>query len=292
MRTTLTCLTIVGACAAFTVPQRPPVLTTQRRCSSHQVVPLAVEHHCFHVTPQRHRSGAMVLSAAGIPSRGLSLAAIGNALVKTVRSIILTSLAIVLSSLPALAATRRAGSSFFSSNIVKYGVVGVIMIAGSMFSKAPPPTLVETTTEDGSEPISERPESLEAESSQIAGAAGAAQEDPLAVLEDDGMLFSSLAGRMQALAEERRNAEKAEDDQDAPANDSTDGWGEGSTAVLEPPKPGANPTSQGVLDGEAGLDFPTGFPLIDGEVVEMDTAPASLSEDDLAKFKRMMGNIE
>ena len=90
----------------------------------------------------------------------------------------------------------------------------------------------------------------------------------------------------------RRKAETAEDNDDAPANDSTDGWGEGSTAVLEPPKPDVNPTSPGVLDGEPGLDFPTGFPLVDGEVVEVDTAPASLSEDDLAKLKRMMGNIE
>lgn len=208
------------------------------------------------------------------------------ALVKIVRTAIFTCFAVALSTLPAIAATRRAGSSFFSNDVVKYGALGVVMLAGSMFSKAPPPTLVETPSEDGVEPISEAPDSLEGEAQQPSPTT-----DPLAVLEDDGMLFTSLAGRMQALAEERRLAEEGEES-DALPSDSSDGWGEGSTAVLEPPKPGENPTADGVLDGKPGVDFPTGFPLVDGEVVEVDTAPAALSEDDLAKLKRMMGNGE
>lgn len=210
-----------------------------------------------------------------------------STIVKVARTAILTCFAVALSTLPAVAATRRASSALFSSDAVKYGALGVVMLAGSMFSKAPPPTLIETVPEDGVDPIVESPESLEGEAQQSPQTA-----DPLAVLEDDGMLFTSLAGRMQALAEERRLAEQAEEANDQLPTDSSDGWGEGSTAVLEPPKPGHNPAAEGVLDGEPPVEFPTGFPLVDGEVVQADTMPATLSDDELAKLKRMMGTSE
>ena len=42
------------------------------------------------------------------------------------------------------------------------------------------------------------------------------------------------------------------------------------------------------LSGEPSIEFPTGFPLIDGEVVERDVTPGA-SEDQIAMLKRVMG---
>ena len=52
---------------------------------------------------------------------------------------------------------------------------------------------------------------------------------------------------------------------DEPPADETN-WG--NTAVLEPPREGAD-EPRGVLDGEPAVEFPAGFPIIDGEVVEV-----------------------
>ena len=44
-----------------------------------------------------------------------------------------------------------------------------------------------------------------------------------------------------------------------------------------------------MLDGEPAVEFPAGFPIIDGEVVEVERAPAEASADQLAMLNRMMG---
>ena len=45
---------------------------------------------------------------------------------------------------------------------------------------------------------------------------------------------------------------------------------------------------RGVFDGEPPLDFPPGFPIVDGEVLEADTTPAA-DADQIAMLNRMMG---
>ena len=247
----------------------------------------------YRTAPQRHVINTFTMSAQSIPARQAGLTAalseLSGALIKIVRAAIFSCFVACMSTLPAVAATRRAGTSFFSSDIVKYGALGVVMLAGSMFSKSPPPTLIETTTEDGTVPVTEEPESLDGTVAGPGPTARMAREGSESVaaetasLEDDGALFSSLAGRMQQLAEERRLAEEGETDGQNSPDDSTDTWGEGNTAVLEPPKP------EGVLEGEPAVDFPTGFPLIDGEVVEVESEPAAASEEQIEMLKRMMG---
>ena len=74
--------------------------------------------------------------------------------------------------------------------------------------------------------------------------------------------------------------EQNDEEQDEEPDDSTDEWGMGSTAVLEPPRPDApNP--------DDGPDFPVGFPLRDFE--EADAPQPAASESDIAMLNRMFG---
>jgi hypothetical protein len=153
--------------------------------------------------------------------------------------------------------------------------------------KAPPPPEVPTARVSQSAPLQEE----------------AAEAEPLPqMVTDDSALFGSLQARMQSLADEQAAGVSPDevaapaDDSYAPPVDSTDGWGTGDTAVLEPPRPGEEEpkaADRGVLDGDAPLEFPPGFPLVDGDVVEpaepVDVTPAA-SADQIAMFNRMMGN--
>jgi hypothetical protein len=90
----------------------------------------------------------------------------------------------------------------------------------------------------------------------------------------DSAFSSALSARMQQLAEDK--PEPAEDEK---PDDSTDEWGTGSTAVLEPPRPDAPSVDKGTVE-----NFPVGFPLRDFE--EEDVTPAA-SADDIAMLQRM-----
>jgi len=107
---------------------------------------------------------------------------------------------------------------------------------------------------------------------------------------DDASLNSALLMRMQAIAAEHAKAEEQGPSGDAatpPSNDSTDSWGTGSTAVLEPPGSSSPPPTPegGLLEGESAVDFPVGFPLVEGD---FQTEPAA-SDDQIAMLQRMMG---
>lgn len=110
---------------------------------------------------------------------------------------------------------------------------------------------------------------------------------------DDSALFGSLQARMQSLAAEQDAAtddDAAEETPGAPPPPEDTNWG--STAVLEPP--GAedeSPPARSVFDGDSSVEFPTGFPLVDGEVEVVDVTPAA-SESDIAMLNRMFGNAE
>lgn len=91
----------------------------------------------------------------------------------------------------------------------------------------------------------------------------------------DSAFSSALGARMQQLAQDKQ--EPAEDAEKP--DDSTDEWGTGSTAVLEPPRPDAPTVDKGTVE-----NFPVGFPLRDFD--EEDVAPAA-SADDIAMLQRM-----
>ena len=61
------------------------------------------------------------------------------------------------------------------------------------------------------------------------------------------------------------------------------------------PKPGDADNQpdepKGVFDGDKSLEFPPGYPLVDGEVVEVDNTPAA-SADQVAMLNRMFGGLQ
>jgi len=233
------------------------------------------------------------MSAAAMQpaAKGAALPSFARTLARAAMACFVSCFTILLSAGRAFAAstaTRQASSSIFSGDVIKYVALGGVIVAGSFFSQPKGPTFVETVSEDGMPVVTEEPASLDGTPPPAVSADAAGGDD---------MLFSSLQGRMQQLAEERIAAEERGDDPDAeqPPSDSTDTWAEGSTAVLEPPKPDDERplagVGGGVLDGPPAVDFPTGFPIIDGEAVEVEAEPAA-SDEQIAMLKRMMGGAE
>ena len=190
---------------------------------------------------------------------------------------------VTLSPMRALAAVGITGE------IVAYGVLaGGSWAAWKAFGKHEMPTFYETPDAKREEVD----ESLVADMGDVqemrVPRAAPAPTDAAAPAGDED-LFAALRARMQQIAD-------APDD--APPNapsDSTDTWGTGSTAVLEPERPAADgpllePPSEDAYPGDdAGIDFPDGFPLR-GEVdsAPVDDAPIA-SADDVAMLERMFG---
>ena len=198
---------------------------------------------------------------------------------------------------------RRAATPLISGDVLKYGAVGGLMLAGYVFQKEDSSTVrfYETPGAEAEEPtqMEEGPtarnqfEDLSSASTVRDATDGAEPQT------DDAFSFNSLQARMKQLADERAAAEEAEArgetlPADEPVSDSTDSWGEGNTAVLEPPRredDDGGAGGGGVLDGPPAVEFPTGFPIVDGEVVEVDNTPAA-SDDQIAMLNRMMGFAE
>lgn len=85
---------------------------------------------------------------------------------------------------------------------------------------------------------------------------------------------------MQQLADE-----KDKEPSDSP-DDSSDEWGMGSTAVLEPPD-SDSPKSPGLFDDEPAVDFPLGYPLRDGEDNGEPLDQPLASQDQVEMLQRM-----
>lgn len=195
-------------------------------------------------------------------------------------------------------------SMLLTGGTLKYGGLAVVLGAMYVFRKEEKPILSETLVNgrpaplvDLDAPVFADPKDQEAadavnEASPNTVNSAPLDELPSEVPQDDSSIFSSLQGRMQQLAEERRRAEeedtKTDSDTKSPM-DSSDDWGTGSTAVLEPPGDG-----RGVFDGPPPVDFPPGFPLVDGEVTEREPAeavsPSLASDSDVEMLKRMFGS--
>jgi hypothetical protein len=192
----------------------------------------------------------------------------------------------------AISSARSSGSpGFLSGPVVKYGLFGAVMIAGAVFSREPPKavTFTETETDDAEASASQEQEQPPSDSNTPA--ASSAPEDPTAILEDDTAVFGSLQARMAQLAEERRAVEEAEargetpGDEPPAASPSDGGWGD--TALLERPE---EPKDDGNAADPTSVEFPTGFPLVDGEVKEKEPPPPIASTEDIAMLNRMFGN--
>ena len=185
-----------------------------------------------------------------------------------------------------------------TGSIIKWGGLGAIMTAAYVFRSEETPILTETA---GVDPEAAR--AAAAEAADFMGAEAVVSTTSRATAEasaseDDGMLFSSLQERMAELAS---GAEKDEGPgtPEGGISDSTDSWGEGNTAVLEPPRDDdAPPRGDGgsLLDGPPAVDFPAGYPLKgfnDGEVSEADFTPQPeptlASDEDVEMLRRMFG---
>lgn len=246
------------------------------------------------------RTAVISASAAhAVPQQQPPLARV---VVRAALAFVASLLALVLSSARvAFAASRRsstAGVSIISGDVIKYGFVGGCIAVSYFFRKEETPVVRETPGAVQLDPETLKAPEIEAPKAKApveqlddAVQLGGDAIEPV-FSTDDSDLFGSLRARMESLATE--SEESAEGDADtasmpsAESSDSTDGWGEGSTAVLEPPRDdAAAPPAEGrgVFDGEPAVDFPPGFPLVDGEV---DTTPAA-NEDQIAMFNRMMG---
>lgn len=291
---------LAPAAAAFSPPARGSLLRDGARFT-----PIARSRPAVLAarTAAPRRAPAVVASAA-VSAPMPSLAQLASRFIMACTAALFT---VLLTAGRALAytstRTRSAGplqSLGLSGDVLKYGFVGACMLAGIVFKKEETPILRETTRSDvgGEVVINEAPTALDALEDVSPGPTAAATAPPAALGDaepDDSSLFSSLQGRMNQLAAERQAAEEAaargETVDDAPPpSDSTDSWGTGSTAVLEPPRPpGDEDAPRGVLEGPSPLEFPPGFPLVDGEVVEVDQTPAA-SADDIAMLSRMFGS--
>jgi len=86
---------------------------------------------------------------------------------------------------------------------------------------------------------------------------------------------------MREIAEEKLNPPEP-----PAADDSTDERGQGSTAVLEPPRQ----KEERPESAKPAVDFPEGFPLRDFANEPLDDKPPAPSDEEIAMLKRMFGN--
>jgi len=188
-----------------------------------------------------------------------------------------------------------------SGDMLKYGFVGGCIALGYVFQgkeeprfqltegavDLDPATLKPIGGEDGEKLTWTGINSPAPPAATVADAAAFTDDAPVSL--DDSALFGALQARMQSLADgpDETSDESVANDEPAPSVDSADSWGTGDTAVLERPESG-NDAPRDVFDGDTKVEFPTGFPLRDGEVLEMDSAPAA-SADQVAMLNRMFG---
>lgn len=170
--------------------------------------------------------------------------------------------------------------------MIKYGSVACLLGAAFAFRREETPILTETPQDEAS---MTRPAADSDAPAAIDSAMPPSPSSPSFDSFDDASINSALFARMQQLAADGERAEEPEGPAAySPPEDSTDGWGDGNTAVLEPPKPADEGTPQGgggVLEGEPAVEFPPGFPLVDAD---WDDEPAA-SEDQVAMLERMFG---
>lgn len=166
-----------------------------------------------------------------------------------------------------------------TANTLKWGAVS--LLAGAAFFVNTDKTSssgFQYAEEDAAAPAAPAPAAPAASAAAADADPVDAEQTPVAL--DDSAMASALSLRMAQLLEEK--AQPQPDEEDAPLADSTDGWGTGSTAVLERPKPDSDTDAPRPTDGP--VEFPVGWPLVDNE----DVKPAA-SDADIAMLERMFG---
>lgn len=191
---------------------------------------------------------------------------------------------LALSTSKAFAAERTASPIVLSSNVVKWGGFLILVGAVQFFSGKEDPIIVETEVED---------EHVKPDAGASASSSKTMEWSETSSFDvaDDSAYMDSFRRRMQELAEAKDNANADADAAPAVADataDSTDSWGKGSTAVLEPPSEAGTSAPRGNGEGEEEMpDFPIGFPLRE-EDLEGNTEAAADAQK-VAMLERMFG---
>jgi len=201
---------------------------------------------------------------------------------KVLLMLVSTLATVLLRATGAFAAERTMTAALpfaISGNVVKYGGLAGLFTVAYIFRRDETPILTETEIP---------PEDLPNAGGED-GANDLPTPPPTASLDDPAAINSALFSRMQQLATEREQEEASAASAADEPSDSSDSWGTGDTAVLEPPKPADDAPKSDLFDGPPPVDFPTGFPFNDPEVAP-DTSPAA-SEEQIAMMKRMFGTM-
>eukprot|EP00310_Coccolithus_braarudii_P014356 CAMPEP_0183333264 /NCGR_PEP_ID=MMETSP0164_2-20130417/2209_1 /TAXON_ID=221442 /ORGANISM="Coccolithus pelagicus ssp braarudi, Strain PLY182g" /LENGTH=321 /DNA_ID=CAMNT_0025502157 /DNA_START=27 /DNA_END=992 /DNA_ORIENTATION=- len=225
--------------------------------------------------------------------------------------VVTTMLTLACFATRALAAERTAMLGVpIPGGVVKWGALGAFVGVLKLAQTKEDPIIeyVETTEEANAQSAAGTSQLQTAATDTTRDDAAATSRTSLTAEDDDSAFLGSLRARMVQLHEESAKDEEGAD-ADATPKDSTGGWGAGSTAVLEPPRPSTDDDSADTwgtgstavleperdssslreTDGAEKLKFPPGFPLRDGDVEVVEPQPAAASESQIAMLERMFG---
>ena len=240
----------------------------------------------FAMTP---RSRSAVATASALPQTAAPSFPRFGAVTRLLMMLVTALASICFRAGRALAVERTARAaaapalSLVSGDVLKWGGLATLLGAAFVFRTEEKPILTETPMGENEQPApSSMFDGIDG-FEEVPDADGLTPAAPTLSSADDASLNSALFARMQQLANDGEATD--EEESTAPPVDSTEGWGEGSTAVLERPDSDEPKPERGLLDGEAAVDFPPGFPIVDAE---WDTQPAA-SEDQIAMLNRMLG---
>lgn len=230
----------------------------------------------------------MALELPTTPSRASPLAAVASAVPRGLKTLLSALFAVICFSVrsavaiettvktPAAAAASLAtsvASLALSGDVLKWGGLAAAGFVVHLFSDKEDPHAKWSATD----------------TMRTAPAAPPPQQAPAPVEataeSEDTVFVSDLQQRMMQLAEERARAEQEQSEEPPKSDDSSDDWGTGNTAVLEPPRPSEPPAPIDDASMES-VPFPEGFPLRDMDDEEV--APA-VDADKIAMLNRMMG---
>lgn len=257
---------------------------------AHRIAPTMLPQQCRGPSPRA--ALLMTAKSPSLPSRtplaGVSteiqaaskIQAIGSRFLRALLTTIVSLLGLALRAVAAVDRSTPVGPSLvISGNMVKWGGLGAVFGLAYILRPSEKPAIV--YTEDT--PPQQATSGTESNTPrQTSG------EDTGAL--DDAAIFGSLRQRMQELAQAKDEESSERDPEGEVASDSADGWGMGSTAVLEPPKDDAARPSLEERSNELP-DFPPGFPLRGNDDWGIEAKPTA-SEEQIAMLKRMFGTEE
>mmetsp|Transcript_43353 Transcript_43353/g.114654 ORF Transcript_43353/g.114654 Transcript_43353/m.114654 type:complete len:285 (-) Transcript_43353:336-1190(-) len=271
----LACLATSGSVSAWApaaTPVRQRAVQSRAAVSSRRVAPQPVA--VLGAGSLRRQGSALLASAPAAAAqpvlRSASLAL--KLVVSTLASVLCFAARAYAAERLKTAPAAAAAAPFPTGEALKWGGLAAVFGVAYLNRREEVPILTETVGAQAEEPAV--PDAA-AELDGVTAAGEAAAPD----------VMSDLRKRMQELADERAAAEQ----QDDAVDDSTDDWGTGNTAVLEPPKPDA-PKPSSLLDDGPVVDFPVGFPLRDmDEQQPLEPSEPTASQEQIEMLERMFG---